>query len=412
MSERLKAAGFTDKEITLFSVPEHPEDGGIVVVLPGTDKVAKAILLLAHLDVVEARREDWERDPFKMIEEDGYFYGRGVADDKAHAAIFTDSRIRLKSDKPLKHTVKMALTCGEETAGTFNGAEYLAAHKRDLIDAEFSLNEGGGGRLKSDGSWDLMSIQAGEKFYADFILEVTAPGGHSSVPFGDNPIYILSKALSNIENYRFPTHLNPVTHAYLGQAADRHPAGLGEMMRRLANDPSDEEASKAIAQDPYLEAMTRTTSVATLLEAGHAQNALPQRAKANVNCRIIPGETVESTKEALLKFIGNEQVQVTDQPSRNPLATQPLFSERILGPIRKVADKHFPGIPLIPTMLVAATDALYLAAGGIPTCGVPGLFFDPENSGVHGLNERIRVKSVLEGRAYLYDLIKVYAKGE
>jgi acetylornithine deacetylase/succinyl-diaminopimelate desuccinylase-like protein len=406
---RLKAAGYTDSQITFFSVPEHPRDGGIVAVLPGRDPSLKAILLLGHIDVVEAKREDWTRDPFTLIEEDGYFFGRGVADDKAQAAIFADTMIRLKSEKPLKRTVKLALTCGEETSGAFNGAQWLAENRRDLIDAEFAMNEGGGGRVRPDGTPEQLSMQVGEKHYQDYTIEVTNPGGHSSRPVPDNAIYQLSGALKAVEAHRFPIVLNDTTRAFFLNAASMFPAPIQKPMRTISANPADADAAAVLSMEPTLNAMLRTTCVATQVQAGHAQNALPQRATANVNCRIIPGETVEGTRLALEKAIANPKATVTAKNARNAVAVQPPLTDRILKPATALGQKHFGNLPLLPIMSTGATDGPFLAAVGIPVYGVPGILYDADGGGVHGLNERIRVASVLKGRAYLHDLLKAYA---
>lgn len=409
VAARLKAAGYTDAQLTLFSVPEHPKEGGLVAVLPGTDPSLKAILMLAHIDVVEARRSDWTRDPFTLIEENGLFYGRGVADDKAQAAIYSDTMIRLKSEKPLRRTVKLALTCGEETSGAFNGAHWLAENRRALIDAEFAMNEGGGGRVRADGTPELLSLQVGEKHYQDYLLEVANPGGHSSRPLPDNAIYHLAAALKAVEAYKFPIRLNDTTRAFFLNSASTRPAPMRGPMEAVARNPQDETAAGIVSMDPTLNAMLRTTCVATQVEAGHAQNALPQRAVANINCRIIPGETVESTEASLVAAIGNPKVAVSAKDRRNKTAVQPPLTDRILKPAQQLAAKHFPGLTLLPTMSTGATDGPFLAAVGIPVYGVPGILGEADGGGTHGLNERIRVKSVLDGRAYLHDLLKAYA---
>lgn len=407
MAARLKAAGFPEADIHLFSAPEHPKEGGLVAVLPGKDAKAKPILLLAHIDVVEAKRSDWTRDPFVMVEEDGKFWGRGVADDKAQAAIYTDAMIRLKGEPRLKRTVKLALTCGEETSGAFNGAQWLADNKRDLIDAEFGLNEGGGGRITAEGKRDILVLQVGEKQYQDYMFVATNPGGHSSRPRPDNAIYELAHALERVEGYSFPVHLNDTTRAFFTVAATTAKPEMATAIKTLLANPQDAAASAAVSTDLTYNSMLRTTCVATQVDAGHAQNALPQHAAANVNCRIAPGETVESTLAALQKLAG-DKVTVTAKSRRNKTAIQPPMSANVVGPITELAKKHFPGIPLVPMMSTGATDAPFFAAVGIPIYGVPGIFGETD-SGAHGLNERIGVQSVMDGRAYLYDLIKAYA---
>lgn len=406
---RLKAAGFADGDITYFSVPEHPKDGGIVAVLPGSDKRAKPMLLLGHLDVVEAKRADWIRDPFKLIEEDGYYYARGAVDDKAMAAVWADSLIRFKTSgyKP-KRTIKLALTCGEETTFAFNGAQWLAANKRDLIAAEFALNEGGGGRYDANGKPQLLAIQVGEKAAQNYTFEATNPGGHSSQPTPENAIYELADALEAVRAYEFPVKFTDTTRAFFSATATAMPGPVGDAINRLLANPEDKAADALISRDKAMHSTLRTTCVATLVNAGHAENALPQRATANVNCRIFPGETVEATF-AKLKELAGPKVKVTiNQPIR-PTAIPPSLDPKIVGPARAVAAKHFPGLPILPLMSTGATDGIFLQAIGIPVYGAPGIFVDTDLNGIHGLNERIRTKSLYEGRDYLYDLVKAYA---
>ena len=411
IAARMKAAGYTDDQLTLFSVPEHPEDGGLVAILQGSDKKAKPILLLAHIDVVEAKREDWQQDPFTLIEKDGFFTARGVSDDKAMAAIFADSMIRLKQSGPkLKRTVKLALTCGEETSGAFNGAEWLANNRRELIDAEFVMNEGGGGRLKPDGTPELLALQVGEKHYQDFEVTATNPGGHSSRPVPENAIYDLAAALKAIEAHKFPVRLNDTTRAFFTAVAPTQPAPVAAAMTAIVKDPTDAAAAALLSRDATVNATLRTTCVATQVNAGHAQNALPQRAVANVNCRIIPGETVETTLAALQAAVNNPAVKVAPKLTRNKIAQQPPLTGAIVEPAKALAKKHFPGVPLLPIMVTGATDGPFFSAVGMPVYGVPGILYEADGGGIHGLNERIRVSSLMNGRAYLHDLIIAYAK--
>ena len=409
MAARLKAAGFADQQLTVFAVPEHPKDGGLVAVLPGKDPKAKAILLLAHLDVVEAKGEDWERDPFTLIEENGNFYARGSSDDKAMAAIFTDTMARLHGEPALRRTVKLALTCGEETTGVFNGAEYLSQNRRELIDAAFALNEGGGGRMDASGKVISLNLQVAEKTAENYTLEVRNPGGHSSVPRADNAIYQLAAALEKVQAYRFPTHLNETTRAFFTEQSKLTTGEASRAMAAIAKDPDDAAAAALLSRDPRLNSTLRTTCVATLLEGGHAENALPQRARANINCRIAPGETIEEVRDRLVQVIGDAGVSVTAKPRRGPVSKANPMDPRVLEPARQVAASFYPGVPIVPTMSTGASDSIYLSAAGIPSYGVPGLIDSPEGSGAHGLNEHIRVASLMKGRAYLYVLIKAYA---
>ncbi|MES2056589.1 MAG: M20/M25/M40 family metallo-hydrolase [Pseudomonadota bacterium] len=410
VATRLKAAGFTDADITQFSVPEHPKEGGIVAILPGTSKMLKPMLLLAHLDVVEAKREDWTRDPFKLIEEGGYYYARGSADDKSMAAVWADLMIRFKKDgyHP-KRMIKMALTCGEETTYAFNGAQWLAQNKRDLIAAEFALNEGGGGDTDGKGKIIVQTMQVGEKAVQNFRLETTNAGGHSSIPIRDNAIYELSDALAKVRDHEFPVMMTDTTKAFFAQAGAGRKDKIGAAMVAIAANPADKDAEAIVSTDRTYHSMLRTTCVATLLDGGHANNALPQRAGANVNCRMFPGQTLEQTQAALAAAIGDAKVTITPVPPVRPTAVPPALDPRIMGPAETLVKKYFPGVPLVPVMSTGATDGIFLEAVGIPTYGVPGIWGDPDGNGAHGLNERMEVRSLFTGRDYLTDLVKVYA---
>lgn len=408
MAARLKAAGIKDDQITLFSVPEHPKDGGLVVVYPGTSKKLKPMLLLAHIDVVEAKRSDWVRDPFTLIEEDGYFYARGTADDKSQAAIWTDTLIRFQKEgyKP-KRTVKMALTCGEETSGAFNGAEWLAANRRELIDAEYALNEGGGGLSDGKGKLVVQTIQIGEKAYQDFTLTTTNKGGHSSQPIRDNAIYAMADAVTKVRDFEFPLEFNDTNRAFFAKSGALRSDAMGKAMVALAANPNDREAEKIVNTDKMYHSMLRTTCVATLIDGGHALNALPQTVTANVNCRMFPGRTSDETQAILESAIGNPSIKVVQTKIGKPIAKAPPMYPWLIGPMETLVAKHWPGVPVIPVMSTGATDGVYLAAVGIPTYGVPGEWGDPDGNGAHGLNERLEVRSLMEGRDYLYELVKL-----
>jgi acetylornithine deacetylase/succinyl-diaminopimelate desuccinylase-like protein len=415
MAARLKAAGFTDADLHPFAAPDHPKEGGLVARYPGRDPKLKAVLLLAHIDVVEAKREDWTRDPFKLIEENGTFYARGVIDDKAEAAIWVDTLIRFKQEKyrPLR-SIKLALTCGEETAGAFNGAQWLVDNQRDLIDAAFAVNEGAFGELDTEGRKVALEIQAGEKLAQNFRLEVTNPGGHSSRPLKDNAIYRLSAALLRIEGYEFPAQFTDGSRAYFtGMAkiqADKGNTEVAEAMRALVKDPNDAQAIALVsAKDPSWNATLRTTCVATMLDAGHATNALPQRARANINCRIFPGVSQEAVRAKLEELVADPAVKVTTLETRGPSSPPPPLTPQILGPVEKLAAEFFPGVPVLPILQPGATDGEFLNAAGIPTYGIEPLFAGPDLGHIHGLNEYVGVKSLLDCRDFLYRLIKIYS---
>jgi acetylornithine deacetylase/succinyl-diaminopimelate desuccinylase-like protein len=410
IAAHLKSAGFADQDLTLFSVPEHPKEGGLVAVLAGNSSAAKPLLLLGHLDVVEAKREDWTRDPFTLIEENGYFYGRGAADMKAMDATWIDMLMRFKKNgyHP-KRTIKLALTCGEETTNAFNGAQWLAKNKPELVAAEFALNEGGGGRTDGHGKLLVQSIQVGEKAAQNYRLETVNAGGHSSAPIRDNAIYELADALAKLRDLEFPVKMSDTTRAFFAKAGAARTDELGHAMVALSQNPADKAAEAIVSKDRSYHSMLRTTCVATLLEGGHANNALPQRAAANVNCRIFPGESVEATQAALVAAIGDAGVKITPVQPIRPLAVPPPLDPKVVAPAEALVAKYFPGVPLIPSMSTGATDGIFLEAIGIPVYGAPGGWGDPDGNGVHGLNERRSVRSVYIGRDFLTDLVKAYA---
>ena len=416
LAARLRAAGIPESQITLFSVPDHPKDGGVVAIYPGSSASLKPLLLLAHIDVVVAKRSDWVRDPFTLIEENGYFYGRGTADDKSMAAIWADMLARFAREhyKP-RRTIKMALTCGEETSGAFNGANWLANNRRQLIDAAFALNEGGGGEtngkgVSQGGKLAVQTIQVGEKAYQDFTLTATNPGGHSSQPVRKNAIYEMADAVDKVRDLEFPLEFNTTTRTYFAEAGKVRSDAIGAAMVALAANPADKQAEATVNTDKELHSLLRTTCVATLIEGGHALNALPQKVTANVNCRMFPGRTAEETKAAIVAAIANPDVNVEPRPPVKPIAQVPPLDPAIVGPMKQLSAKYFPGVPVVPAMSTGATDGLYLAAVGIPTYGVPGVWGDPDGNGVHGLNERIEMQSLYVGRDYLTDLVKAYTK--
>ena len=410
IAAHLRQAGFAADQITLFKDDRFPLDGGVVAVLPGSVPAAKPMLLLGHLDVVNARREDWTRDPFRFIEEGGYFYGRGTSDMKVLVAIWVDTLMRFKQQgyRP-RRTIKLALTCGEESGARMNGVQWLAEKRPALIAAEFALNEGGGGDTDGKGTLVTQTMQVGEKSNRNYEIQATNPGGHSSIPVDDNAIYELADALTRVRGYRFPIRFNDTTRAFFRQVGAARADDLGRAMLRLAADPQDRAAEAIVVRDRTYNSMLRTTCVATLIDGGHAANALPQRAKANVNCRIAPGEDADTTRAALQRAIADPKVTVTLTGRLRPVAVPPPLSPAIMKPAERLVARYFPGIPLIPTMSTGATDATYLAPIGIPTYGVPGPWGDPDGNGAHGLNERHAVRSAYVGRDFLFDLVKAYA---
>jgi len=411
MAARLKAAGFTDAEMQVVVPPGAPKKGNLVARLRGTG-AKKPLLLLAHIDVVEAKREEWERDPFKLVEEGGYFYARGSVDDKAMASIFVANMIRYKKQgyRPERDLI-LALTADEELGSTskWNGANWLVKYNRALIDAEFGLNEGGGGELKG-GKPLLNRVQAAEKVSVHFRLEVKNPGGHSSRPRPDNAIYELSEGLAKFGKFHFPVKLNETTRIYFSRSAQFQSGQAADDMRAVARDTPDPEAAARLSQSPTYNSTLRTTCVATRLDGGHANNALPQTARATVNCRILPDDPVEGVLKTIQQVVG-DKVTVTRMSEPVPSAPSALRPE-VMGPIEKVTGEFWPGVPVVPAMSTGATDSRFMRNGGIPMYGVSGLCLDQDDNRSHGLNERMPVKSLYDGHEFLYRLVKELAGGK
>ena len=413
MKAHLVKAGYPENDIHLIAPPNQPKSGNLIALLPGTDATLKPLMLLAHLDVVEAKREDWIRDPFTLVEEDGYFYARGAADDKSMAAIFTDSMVRFRQEgyRP-RRGIKLALTCGEETPNTFNGVSYLLEHHRTLIDAAFALNEGGGGRLDpKTGAYQYNGIQAGEKLYQDFTLETVNQGGHSARPTPDNAIYQMVQALAKIQALEFPVEFNEVTRGFFARYGEIIGGAEGADMKAAAAD-GDAAAVTRLKKNPTLNGMLRTTCIPTMIDGGHAYNALPQRVTANVNCRIFPGHEAEEIRQTLISTIGDAGVKVTFQAEPEKGGPPPPLTPEIMGPIEKLTSELFPGVPVVPAQSSGGTDGRFLTPAGVPTYGVSGNFSDGATNNAHGLNERMRVQSLMESRDFLYQLTKMYAGGK
>ncbi|HEY4365615.1 MAG TPA: M20/M25/M40 family metallo-hydrolase [Steroidobacteraceae bacterium] len=413
MKARLLQAGYTENDLHILAAPSQPKNGNLIALLPGTDASLKPIMLLAHIDVVEAKREDWVRDPFRLTEEDGYFYARGASDDKAMASIFADSMVRFKHEgyKP-KRGIKLALTCGEETPNAFNGVKYLLENHRELMDAAFALNEGGGGRLDGKtGKYLYNGIQAGEKLYQDFTLEATNQGGHSSRPTPDNAIYQMSQALEKLHAFEFPIEYNDATRGYFAKFGAIVGGTQGADMKAVAA-TGDAAAVARLKADPTVNGTLHTTCVATMINGGHAFNALPQHVTANVNCRIFPGHPPEEIRQTLIKAINDPGVKVAFQAEPEKAGPPPNLTPQIMGPVEKLTSEMFPGVPVVPAQSSGATDGRFTTAAGIPTYGISGMFSDGATTNAHGLNERIRVQSLMEGREFLYRLTKLYAGGK
>lgn len=412
MKAHLVAAGYADDQTPVVVPKGWPKQGNLIALLPGSDPKLKPVLLLAHIDVVEANREDWVRDPFKLVEEDGFFYARGASDDKAMAAVFTDMMVRYKREgyRP-KRGIRLALTCGEETPNVFNGVNYLIENHPDLIDAEFALNEGGGGRYdQQSGVYRYVAVLASEKVYQDFTLTSTDQGGHSSRPTPENAIYRLTRALNRIEAHKFAVEFNDVSRSFFQKFGAIEGGQKGADM--IAAAQGDAAAATRLEQDPSANAILHTNCVATQIAGGHAPNALPQRATANVNCRIFPGHDQQEIRQALIRVVDDPKVSVEFQSPPEKVGAPPKLATAVMGPIEKLTADMFPGVAVIPTIASGATDCRFLTPAGIPCYGVSGMLSDGATSNAHGLNERIRVQTLMEGREFLYRLTKIYAGGK
>jgi acetylornithine deacetylase/succinyl-diaminopimelate desuccinylase-like protein len=408
VAARFRAAGFPDSDLTVLG--PTPDRGNLVVRLHGRASGKKPILLMAHLDVVDADPRDWTVDPFTFLERDGWFYGRGTSDDKDEAAIWTATLIRLKQEGYVPDRDIILILTADEESGDQNGVDWLVRNHRNLIDAAFALNEGGGGTIKN-GKRLSNDVQASEKVFQSFRLEATNRGGHSSLPRKDNAIYQLATALTHIASYDFPVELNEVTRAFFQRTAALEAPEIGAAMRGVLKDPPDPAAVARLSATPGYNARLRTTCVATLLEGGHAENALPQRAQATVNCRILPGESPEAVLATLRRVVADSGVSVTPLAPAKPSPPSPLTPE-LLRAIEATTQEMWPGIPVVPTMSTGATDGLYLRGAGIPVYGVSGVFGDANDVRAHGQDERIAASWFYEGLEFGYRLVKRLTAGE
>ena len=402
-ADRLVAAGFPASDVQVLGPDARKHN--LVARYRGTG-ARRPLLLLAHLDVVEAKRADWSVDPFTFFEKDGFFYGRGTSDDKAMASILMANLIRLREEafKPDRDLI-LALTADEE-GGSFNGVDWLVKNHRTLIDAALAINEGGSGQMKN-GKYLINEVQASEKVYQDFRLESTNPGGHSSRPVKDNAIYHLSQGLERLAAFEFPVHMNEVTREYFDRMAGfQTDPKLAADMRAVAGPSPDPHAVSRLAEaSAYYNALMRTTCVATMLSGGHAPNALPQMATANVNCRILPGEAPGAIKQALGGVFADPKIVVSFVAEARPSAPSSLTPE-IMQPIESSTKAMWPGVIVVPMMGTGATDGLYLRNAGIPTYGVEGIFYEIDDNRAHGKDERVGVKQYFEGLEFQYRLIK------
>jgi len=414
MAERLRAAGFPEKDVIVAGPNERKKN--LVVRYRGTG-AKKPVLFIGHLDVVEARREDWTTDPFQFLERDGYFYGRGTEDMKEGDAILVFNFIRLKREgfAPERDLI-LALTADEE-GGDYNGIDWLIKNHKDWIDAEYCINLDGGEFEMLKGKRVLAGLQASEKVYADFQLEASNPGGHSSVPGPENAIYELAAALTRLQSYSFPVKISDITRNYFAQTASLTSGQMAADLRGAANVPPDPEAIKRLSANPYYNSLLHTTCVATMLSGGHAPNALPQKARANINCRIFPGDNPEEVRKTLEHVAGDSRVSVTvvlEKTSDGKLIpivavpASPLLPE-VTSALERTLASMWPGVPVVPSMSTGASDGKYLRIAGMPTFGISCMFFDMEDDRSHGKDERIGVQDFYDGLEFGYRFIKALA---
>lgn len=408
LAEQFKAGGFRDEDVRVLplTLPGGEQTASLVVRYRGEpSSTQKPILFVGHMDVVDALPEDWERDPFTLNEENGYFYGRGILDDKFGVTTLTTTFLRLKREGFVPNRDLIIAFTGDEETGMLTARGLVTTH-RALTDAEYALNaDGGGGVLNEAGEPERYLVQTAEKTYATFELTVTNPGGHSSTPRDDNAIYELAAVLRKIQAHRFPVQVNEVTRRYFEAVSKLTPGKVGDAMGRLARDPSDAEAAEVLWHEPEHVGITRTTCVATMLRAGHAENALPQSATATVNCRIFPGVAVADVGKALLEVGGNPAVQlkVLGDPKASPAS--PLRDDVMDAVARGVA-RIRPGTPILPYMAPYGTDGKEIRAAGIPTYGVMGVFMKDSDQFAHGLDERVPVRSFYDALEFWHTVIR------
>jgi len=412
MAKRFRDAGFPDSDVQVLGPNDRKKN--VVVRLHGSGK-HKPVLLIGHLDVVEARRQDWTTDPFQFVEQEGYFYGRGTTDMKDGDAIMSATLIRMKKEGYVpSRDIILALTADEE-GGTSNGVDWLIKNHRELIDAEFVLNHDGGGVLADHGKPVMMEVDATEKLYGDFVLTATNPGGHSSLPRPENAIYELANALTRIEHYQFPFELNNITRAYYERQAQSTSGQRGADMRAILKNPPDMEAVARLSKDPIDNSLMHTTCVATRLNGGHANNALPQTAQANINCRIEPGHSLEEIRATLEKVVDDPKVKVQFRENTNQLLDRgsdrhsyvpPEPRREVFDPLDKVVAQMWPGIPVLPAMSTGASDGVYTNAAGMPTYAVSGVLYDRDDIRAHGKDEREKVDGFYGGVDFYYRFLK------
>jgi acetylornithine deacetylase/succinyl-diaminopimelate desuccinylase-like protein len=408
MAQRFRDAGFPDSDLHILGPNERKKN--LVVRLHGNGK-HKPVLLIGHLDVVEARREDWTTDPFQFVEKEGYYYGRGTQDMKDGDAIMVTTLIRFKKEGYVPdRDIILALTADEE-GGTSNGVDWLIKNNRELIDAEFVLNHDGGGILSEKGKPQFMTVDASEKLYADYQLTVTNPGGHSSLPTPDNAIYHLADGLARLEHHQFPFELTNITRAYYERMTKIATGERAADIQAILKTPPDPAAVARLSKDPIDNSNMHTTCVATRLSGGHANNALPQTAQANVNCRILPGHPPEEIRQELEKVVAEPKISVRELGAIGGITNRksyppPPLRPDLFQPLEKITDTMWPGLPVIPDMATGASDGVYTNAAGMPTYCVSGEAIDRDDIRAHGKDERVRVAAFYQAVEFYYRFLK------
>lgn len=417
LAKRVAGAGFPQEDIYIGGPNDRKKN--LVVRIKGTG-AKKPILFIGHLDVVEARRSDWTTDPFQFVEKDGYYYGRGTQDMKESDAILLTTFIRLKKEgyKPDRDLI-LALTADEE-GGKSNGVAWLLRNQGHLVDAEYVVNPDGGGVDMENGKAVAMDVDATEKLYGDYQLSALNPGGHSSLPVPDNAIYHIADALEKLQNYTFPFEVNSITRAYFEKMSTLESGQTAADMKAILVTPPDQVAIKRLSENPEYNSTMRTTCVATRLSGGHANNALPQTAQANVNCRILPGHSLEETRQELVRIINDPKVSVRyvdnagevseTAPDRKALPPAALKPE-VVQPLEALVNKMWPGIPVIPTMATGASDGVYTNAAGMPTYGISGIALEANDVRAHGKDERLPIDSYYKGVDFYYQFVKALSSG-
>ena len=408
MNEVALQAGFPEEDVVIVS--PHPELGNVVARFRGRGPDGgppqrEPVMLMAHLDVVDALRSDWEFDPFELREAQGYFYGRGTDDNKAGVVHIVVNLIRLLQEGYVPDRDLIAvLTADEET--TSDGIKYLVRERRELVDSAFAINSDAGGGELLDGEPNIFNVQAAEKIYTTFHLTATNPGGHSSRPRPDNAIYDLTFALARLSEFTFPVNMTQVASLYFERSAAFNEGQTAADMRAVALDPPDlEAAARLSAASPFYNAILHTTCVATRLDAGHADNALPQTARATVNCRVLPGESPDDVEATLREVIGNPEIEISRV--NEPTASDPSpLTDEIMGILEPIVNDMWPGVPVIPTMSTGATDGNYVRNAGIPVYGVAAIFGDPNDARAHGQDERVGVQEFYAAQEFWYRMLK------